>query len=107
LELLKTFSHELTEEELQEIRKLLAEFFAKRAIEDCTGRSSGAARYTLLRYATNIRGPLGRPPASFIRCRNGKTALPAADSEKHIPQKGACHDWKPLTITNLQALRKK
>lgn len=34
LELLKTFSHELTEEELLEIRKLLAEFFAKRAIEE-------------------------------------------------------------------------
>ena len=34
MELLKTFSHELNEEELLEIRKLLAEFFAKRAIEE-------------------------------------------------------------------------
>ncbi|GAB3974690.1 hypothetical protein GCM10028806_30880 [Spirosoma terrae] len=33
LELLKTFSHQLEETELLEVKKILAEFFAKRAVE--------------------------------------------------------------------------
>lgn len=33
LELLKTFAHNLNEEELLQLRKLLAEFFAQRAID--------------------------------------------------------------------------
>lgn len=33
LELLKTFSHQLEDSELIEVRKLLASFFAKRAVE--------------------------------------------------------------------------
>jgi len=33
LELLKTFSHDLSEEELLELRELLAKFFARKAIE--------------------------------------------------------------------------
>ena len=33
LELLKTFAHNLNEEELLQLRKLLAAFFAQRAIE--------------------------------------------------------------------------
>lgn len=33
LELLKTFSHELSEEELRDVRRLLADFFARRAIK--------------------------------------------------------------------------
>ncbi|MCB0097904.1 MAG: hypothetical protein KDE46_19360 [Caldilineaceae bacterium] len=33
LELLRTFAHNLNEEELLQLRKLLAEFFAQRAID--------------------------------------------------------------------------
>ena len=33
LELLKTFSHQLSESEILELRKILAQFFAQRAIE--------------------------------------------------------------------------
>lgn len=33
LELLKTFAHDLSEEELLELRELLAKFFARKAIE--------------------------------------------------------------------------
>ncbi len=33
LEILKSFSHDLTETELRELRKTLAAFFAKRAVE--------------------------------------------------------------------------
>ena len=32
LEILKTFSHQLSDEELEALRKLIAEFFAKRPI---------------------------------------------------------------------------
>lgn len=33
LELLKTFSHQLSESEILELRKILAQFFAQRAIQ--------------------------------------------------------------------------
>jgi hypothetical protein len=34
LEILKVFSHELNEEDLQELKKLLADFFAQKAIQE-------------------------------------------------------------------------
>ncbi len=34
LEILKTFSHQLSDEDLQALRKLIADFFAKRAIAE-------------------------------------------------------------------------